>query len=336
MTTTRQDRLPSRRQLLALLGAAMLAPLPALAQDYPARPITIVVPATAGGPTDVLTRLIAQGMARDLGQAVVVENVSGASGSIGQARVARAAPDGYTLLVGNVGLLAVTGAFYDKLPYDAGRDFLPIASLGDAAQVLSVRASLPVANLDEFAAYVRNHQAGMNYGTAGMGSGAHLGALLLNEAIGANVQPVHYRGGIQATQDVMAGNLDYMIESSSTAVASIASGKVKGLAVLRPQRVDVLPGVQATGESKFPQLHYDIWNMLVAPRGIDAAVANRLNASINKVLADPEVHRQFAQMGLSVPSERHRSLAGSGELLTSEIARWKSLVDRSGAKLAAK
>lgn len=336
MTTKQIMDNPFRRNLMLLFCITALMPVLATAQDYPIKAITIVVPFTAGGPTDVLTRLVAQAMAKDLGQPVVVENLGGAGGSIAQAKVARAPADGYTLLVGNVGSLAVTGSLYDKLSYNAATDFTTIASMGDATQVLSVRAELPVSNLNEFADYVKANQAKMNYGTGGVGSGAHLGGLLLNATLGANVQPVHYRGGIQATQDVMAGNIDYMIESSSTAVSSISTGKIKGLSVLRKDRISALPDVGASGESKYPGMLYEIWNMMVAPRNISPAIAARLNSSVNKVLADPAMLKQFEARGLSVPTPAHRSLVGSSELLKSEIIRWRELIERAGAKADSK
>ena len=325
-----------RRGWLALAGcAAALLPVFAMAQDYPAKPITLVVPATAGGPTDLLARAIGQALSKDLGQPVVVDNVGGAGGTIALAKVARAPADGYTLVMANVGMLAVAPVLYDKLPYNPASDIVPIASVADATQVLSVRADLPVKGLDDFGDYVKANQAKMNYGTAGVGTGSHLGGILLNAALGTNVQPVHYKGGMQATQDVMAGTLDFMVEGSTTAVSSIASGKIKGLAVLRPERISALSSVPATSESRYPNLRFEIWNMLAAPRGLPPAVATRLNTSVNRVLADAGMQKDFEQRGLTVPSAAQRSLAGSAELLATELSHWSRLMKASGEKAAA-
>jgi len=330
----KHDKLYLRwRALCAAACVAAMAALPGPARaqaDFPSRPLTLLVPFTAGGATDVLARAVAEGLAKDLKQPVVVENVPGAGGSVGQARAARAAPDGYTMVLGNVGTFAANASLYKNLSYDIVNDFVALASVGDAPQVLSVRAGLPAGNLDEFVAYAKANGAKMNFGTAGVGSGSFLGGVLLNAAVGIQVMPVHYRGAAQATADVMAGIIDYTVESSSTAVSSIASGKVKGLVVMRDQRVPVLPGVQAASETGFPGLHYDIWNMVLAPKGVPPEVAGKLNASLNRVLASPAIRERYAQMGVAVPSEEHRSLAGSAELLRSEVARWRDLLAKAG------
>nr|WP_145549749.1 tripartite tricarboxylate transporter substrate binding protein [Variovorax boronicumulans] len=334
MNTTTLSRTGRCRRLMLAGCAAVLLPALAVARDFPSKPITLVVPATAGGPTDLLARTIGQAMAKDLGQPVVVENVGGAGGTIALAKVARAPADGHTLVLANVGMLAVAPVLYDKLPYHPTSDFTPIASVADATQVLSVRAGLPVQGLNDFADYVKANQAKMNYGTAGVGTGSHLGGILLNAALGTHVQPVHYKGGMQATQDVMAGTLDFMVEGSTTAVASIASGKIKGLAVLRQDRIAALPAVPPTSESNYPDLRFEIWNMVAGPRGLPPAVAQRLNTSLNHVLADPAMQKDFEQRGLSLPPAAQRTQAGSAELLSSELNRWSRLMKASGEKTA--
>lgn len=310
--------------------AATLAAGAAQADTYPSRPLTLLVPFTAGGATDVLARALAEGLAKQIKQSVVVENVPGAGGSVGQSRAARAAPDGYTLLLGNVGTLAANASLYKNLNYNVLKDFVPLASVGDAPQVLSVRAGLPAATFDEFVAYAKANQATMNFGTAGVGSGSFLGGILLNAAIGVNILPIHYRGAAQATADVMAGHIDYTVESSSTAVSSISSGKVKGLVVMRDERVKVLPNVQASSETSYPKLHYDIWNMMLVPKGVPQPVAQQLNAAINQVLQTPEIQARYAEMGVALPTAEHRSLKGAAGLLESEVARWKEVLRAAG------
>jgi len=321
----------NKQRVMSMLGPWIISlavlPVFAIAQAFPARPLTLIVPFTAGGATDVLARLIAQELGEELKQTVIVENLPGAGGSIGQGRVAKSTPDGHTLLLGNVGTLAASASLYRDLPYNVLQDFIPLASVGDAPQVLSVRADFPANTLDEFAAYACNHAATMNAGTAGLGSGSFLGVVVLNAALGVSVRPVHYRGAAQTVADVMAGHIDYTIESSSTAVASIASGKIKGLVVMRAQRVAVLPDVPAAAETAFPNLHYDIWNMMLVPKGVAPAVVRRLNQALNHILLNSvNLKARYAKMGLAVPVASHRSLEGARALLTSEVQRWQELL----------
>lgn len=321
------------KPLRLLLGSLVLASsLGARAETYPEQPIKLVVPFSAGGATDVLARLLAKGLAQELKKPVIVENVPGAGGTVGQTRVARAAADGYTLLLGNVGTLAANGSVYKNVPYDVLRDFAPVASVGDAPQILSVRADFPASSLEEFAAYAKVHGAKMNFGDAGIGSGAFLGGTLLNAALGIQVPPVHYRGAAQATSDVMAGQIDYTVESSSTAVGSIASGKIKGLVVLGAQRVSVLPNVPAASETSYKHLDYTIWNMVLVRKGVPAPIIQTLNEAVQKTLAQPELLDRYRQLGLTLPGGAQRSPAGAQKLLVEEVARWQKLLSEAGVK----
>lgn len=311
--------------VLALAGLA-----PAVAETFPNRALTLVVPAAAGSATDILARLFAEGMARDLQQPVVVENLPGAGGTIGQRKVARAEADGYTLVIGNVGLLAATPWLHKDLPYDALKDFTPIASIADSPTVLSVKKDLPVNDLGQFADYIKRHASDVYYGTAGAGTSTHLGAVLVNQAIGAKVEAVHYRGAGQAIADVMAGHIDYMVESSATAVASAASGRLKPLAVLRKERIAVLPDVPAAGEAGFVDLSFDIWNMLLVPGGTPPERVERLNASVNRQLDNPAVREQLQQLGMTLPGTEQRSVEGAARLLTDETTKWQQILVAAG------
>ncbi|MYZ42488.1 Bug family tripartite tricarboxylate transporter substrate binding protein [Schauerella aestuarii] len=327
--------LAPKRRLSALafagvMGIAMTAS--AQAGSYPERPISLVVPYTAGGATDVLARTIGVSLSKELKQPVIVENLPGAGGTIGQSKVARAAADGYTILLGNVGTLAANPSVYKNLPYDILKDFTAIASVGDTPQVLSVRANFPASNLDEFAKYAKANDATMNFGDAGIGSGAFLGGIMLNAALGINVTPVHYRGAAQANSDVMAGLIDYTVESISTAVSSIAGGKIKGLAVLGPKRASVLPDVPSTSESAFKSLDFTIWNMVMVRSGTPPEITSKLNAAINKALTDPDLKERYAQTGVVVPTAEHRSLVGAQALLVDEVAKWHKLLGDAGVK----
>lgn len=314
--------------------AALLA-LPAVSwAAYPDKPITLIVPFAAGGPTDVLARVVAERMARDLAQPVVIENTPGAGGTVGNARAARAKPDGYTVLVGNVGTLAASNSFYRKLPYDMNRDFVGIASIGDAPQIVSARKDFPASGLDALHDYVKPQEAKVTFGAAGVGSGSYLGGVLLNNALGLNVQAINYRGAGQALTDVIAGHVDYMVDSSTTSVGYVQSGKVKGVAVLRPTRIKALPNVPAAGESsRFKHLNYDIWNMLVAPAGTPAEIVERLNRAARTALRDPDVLARLATSGIEVPSAEHQDAEGATRLLRAEIQRWRPLVQGLGVTL---
>jgi tripartite-type tricarboxylate transporter receptor subunit TctC len=231
------------------LALSVAAPAGAGAQDaYPTEPVTVIVPFAAGGPTDGLARIVAQSLTEKLGQQVLVENAPGAGGTIGSGRAARAEPDGYTLLVGHAGTLAANVGLYKKLPYSSVDDFEPIGFMGDVPQILLVKKDLPVQTAAEFITYAKEHQDELNCGTAGTGSAAHLGGLLLNAALGTQIQLVGYKGAGPAMTDLMGGQIDCMVDVTTTAVPQIKAGTVRPLAVLRAQRIAVVPDVPTTAE----------------------------------------------------------------------------------------
>lgn len=313
---------------LALPAAAWAAG--AADTGFPRRPLTLIVPFAAGGPTDVLARVVAEGMSKDLGQPIVVENTPGAGGTVGNARAARAAGDGYTLLVGNVGTLAANASLYKRLSYNVLSDFIPLGSIGDAPQVVSARKDFPVKGLDDFAKYAKAHGPQMNFGAAGVGSGSFLGGILLNERLGLKINAVNYRGAGQALNDVMAGHLDYMVDSSTTSVGYIQSGMVRGVAVLRPQRIKALPDVPAAGESGYADLRYDIWNMMLVPRGTPPAVVTRLNRALRASIADPSTQGRLSGSGIEAPAPAQQTPEGAAELLNAEVRRWGPVIGKLG------
>ena len=239
---------------------------------------------------------------------------------------------GYTLLIGNNGTLAVSATLYKNLSYDVLTDFIPLASIGDAPQIISARKDLPVKGLDEFAAYVKKNESKMNFGAAGVGSGSWLGGQLVNIGLGVKVNGVNYRGAGQAVNDVMAGHLDYMVESTTTAVRYVQSGMVNGVVILRPKRIKALPDVPAAGESGFPNVHFDIWNMVVVPKGTPPDVVNQLSAALRKAIAAPEVQAKYEASGIEMPAEAQQTPAGAKVLLDQEVARWKPVIIELGAK----
>lgn len=317
-----------RRTILKAGAAAALGLVAAgaSAQAYPSRPLTLIVPFAAGGPTDILARIIAEGMARDLGQPVVVENLPGAGGAVGTARAARARPDGHTLVIGNVGTLAANATLYKSLPYNVLEDLIPLASIGDAPQVITARKDFPAIGLDQFAAYARQHAASLNAGAAGVGSGSFLGSVLVNAKLGVNVNIANYRGAGQALNDVAAGHIDYLVDSTTTSTSFIKSGMVKGVAVLRPKRIAALPDVPAAGESGFRDLNYDIWNMMLAPKGTPAPVVARLNQALRSAIRDPQTQARLAPAGVEMPAAHQQTPEGAAELLATSVATWRTLL----------
>lgn len=315
----------------AMLGALMFAGGGACAAGFPEKPLTLIVPFAAGGPTDVLARVIAESLGKNLGQTVIVENTPGAGGTVGNTRAARATPDGYTMLIGNVGTLAVTATLYRNLSYDVMRDFIPVASVGDAPQIVSARKDFPALGLDEFAAYLRQNAPKLNFGAAGVGSGTWLGGQLINVRLGVKVNGVNYRGAGQAVNDVMAGHIDYMVESTTTAVRYVKSGMVKGVVVLRGKRLAALPDVPSAGESGFPDLQYDIWNMILVPAGTPGPIVTRLGEGLRQALLDPDVRARFEASGIETPIAVQQTAPGAAELLKSEVARWRPLIIELGA-----
>lgn len=327
-----------KKFLLALTAVAAIvlsaSPDDAFAQGaYPERPITLIVPFAAGGPSDSLARQVVEAMSRNLNQRIVVENVGGAGGTIGSSRAARATPDGYTILLGHSGTHAANIGLYKKLPYDALGDFEMIGSVGDQPQFLVVRKSLPVKDFKEFAAYVKANQDKMTYGTAGVGSATHLGGVLLNSALGTNVRAVVYRGSGPAMNDLIAGHLDFLIDVSSTALPQIRGGTVVPMAVLRSERVPSAPDVPGAKDLGLPTLNSSIWTVFMAPKGTSKAIVDRLNASLRAALEDPTVRERLKVLGVEPPEASRMSPEGTRAFVKAEIDRWLPIIRQAGISL---
>src|SRR5467141_3193043 len=272
--------------LLAFTGTA-------LAQGYPTKPITMIIPFAAGGPTDVLGRVLAQRMGEILGQQVVVENVGGAGGMTGSKRVADAAPDGYTVVLGTVGTHAQGQTLYKKPLYNAATDFTPVALIAEVPIVLITRKDLPVNNLQEFVAYAKANQSHMQYGSAGAGSATHLGCVLLNYLIGVDITHVPYRGTGPAMQDLQGGRIDYLCEIVSTAKPQIDGGTVKPIAIMTKERSKVLPNVPTGIEQGVPNLEAYTWNAIFLPKGAPAEMVNKLNRATVEAMESPNVSERL-------------------------------------------
>ena len=309
--------------LFAVIGAAA-------AQDYPTRPITMVIPFAAGGPTDVLGRVVAAKMSEILGQQIVVENVGGAGGMTGANRVKNATPDGYQILLGTVGTQAQVQNLTKKPLYDAAKDFQPVALLGEVPLVLIARKDLPVSNIKEFVEYTKKNQEKMSFASSGVGAAVHLGTVLLNAAIGVNVTHVPYRGSAPAMQDLQGGRVDYMTEIVSTAFPQIQGGSVKPIAALAPQRIKNLPDLPTAREGGVNVDAYT-WNAIFLPNNTPEPIIKKLNAAAIEAMRSPQVRDKLQPLGVTIVSEDRMTVDYLGKFVKDEIAKWGQAIKDSGA-----
>jgi tripartite-type tricarboxylate transporter receptor subunit TctC len=320
------------RQTLAAAFIATFALIGAgHTQDYPTRPITMVVPFAAGGPTDVLARVVADRMGQLLGQQVVAENVGGAGGMTGVQRVAQAPPDGYTIALGTVGTHAQNQTLYKRPLYNAATDFTPVALLAQVPLVLIARKDLPANNLQEFIAYLKANQDKISYGSAGAGSATHLGCALLNAAIGVTVQHVPYRGTGPAMQDLAAGRIDYLCEIVTTALPQIQGGTVKPIAMLSLQRSPVLPSLPTADESGLSNFEAYTWNALFLPKGAPDAIVRKLHDVAVETMKTPAVKDRLEALGAIVVPEDKMTPEYLDKFVKSEIEKWAAPIRASGA-----
>ena len=303
---------------LVLAGAAASA---VVAQEFPARPVSLVVPFPAGGPSDLLARAVAQRASQKLGQQVVVENVGGAGGSIGSAKAARSAPDGYTLLFGTIGTHVANVALYKSLPYDPQKDFEPVALLGSAPLVLVAKAALPANNFPDFVDYVRKNTDTLTYGSAGAGSISHMGCLILMSEMKTNVQHVPYKGVAPAMTDLMGGQIDFMCDQTTTVIGQLKSGKIKALAALSRERVPQIPGLATAAASGFPAVNVRAWNAVFAPRGVPKPVLDKLVAALQAALEEPEFRKQMSELGVDLSTREQATPDALRTLLATDIAK---------------
>lgn len=309
------------KSLVAIAFPCLLLAGPVGAQArYPDKPVTIVVPFAAGGPSDALARAVAQQMTKSLGQQFIVENVGGAGGTIGLNKVVKAAPDGYTLGFGTNGTHVANVALYKKLPYDPQKDFVPIGLIGSAPLVLLARSSLPVSNLKEFVDYVRVNRAKMSYGSAGTGSISHAGCVMLLSALKADVIHAPYRGVGPAMNDLMGGQIDFMCDQTTTALPQIAGGKIKAVAALSAQRVPQLPGVATAAESGYAGIDLRSWNALFVPKGTPATIVTTLQDGLANALRNQDFATQMQKVGVEVASGKGAAPGAVTDLISHGIA----------------
>jgi tripartite-type tricarboxylate transporter receptor subunit TctC len=320
--------------LLSTLAAlTALCGIAAGQQEWPTRTITLVVPFAPGGGIDVIARLQAQQMSEILGQTIVVENVGAAAGTAGSLRVAKAPPDGYTFLIGNVGTHAYSQTLYKRPLYDATADFTPVGLTTDSPRILVARKDLPPNNLQEFVAYLKANQAKMQFGSAGVGSGTHIPCVLLNLAIGIDITHVPYRGAGPVMQDLIAGRIDYMCDTIQTGAQQAKQGNVKAIAVMAPKRLPIMPDLATTGEQGLPGVEASAWNAYFLPKGAPDAIVRRLNRAANETLDNPLIRRRLEELGLEIVPAERRTPAYLARFLREEIERWAKPIKAAGVSM---
>ena len=320
-----------RRRFLKLAAAAVALPSVARAQSYPSRPIAMIVPYAAGGPTDTIGRTVAEAMRADLGQTIVPENVGGAAGSTGMGRLARAPNDGLTIAVSNWSAMVVNGAIY-PLPYDLRSDFEPIALLAQAPQLVVAKKAFPANDLKEFVAWLKANPDKTTTGTAGAGSPPHVAAMLFQSMTGTRSQIVPYKGNGPAMQDLVAGQIDIIFSDPTTALPQIRGGTIKGYAVAQKTRLAAAPDLPTSDEAGLPGFYAGTWNALFAPKGTPKDVIAQLNAAAVKALADPAVRTRLANLGQDIPAPAQQSPEALGVLHQADIEKWWPIIKAAGIK----
>ena len=317
---------------MALAATAMLAALTATAsaQDWPTRPITLIVPFAPGGGVDASARLQALAIGEVLGQTIVVENVGAAAGTIGSGRVAKAAPDGYTMLIGNSGTQGYSQALYKKKPYDSVADFEPVSVVTESPRILVARNGLPVKNLQELVAYTKANQDKMQYSSAGVGSGTHLPCALFNFALGVNVTHVPYRGEGPALQDVIADRIDYMCTTIQSGAAQAKQGTVRGIAVMSSRRAAIIPDLATTGEQGLAGVEATVWNGFFFPKGTPKPIIDKTSKAIETVLSKPDIRAKMESMGLEILPPEQRTPQYLAQFLKQDVERWGKVIKDAG------
>ena len=300
-------------------------------QVYPSHPVTVVVPFPAGGPTDTVARIVAEPMHASLGQAVIIENVTGAAGIIGTGRVARATSDGYTLGAGFWGTHVLNGALY-TLPYDVLRDFEPIALLASNPQLIVARGAMPAMDLSELIAWLKANPDKASQGTAGVGSPAHVSGAFFQSVTGTRFQFVPYRGAAPAMQDLVAGRIDMMIDNPVTSLPHVRSGGIKAFAVTAKTRLAQAPEILTVDEAGLPGFYLSNWGGLWAPKGTPKDVIAKLNVAVVDALADPAVRRRIADQGMGIAPPEQQTPEGLRAIHRAEIEKWWPIIKAAGIK----
>src|SRR5580704_18062242 len=327
-------KLPRRKFLQLAAGAAALPALPGIAraQAWPTRPITLVAPFPAGGPVDTLARILGEHMQRTLGQPCIIEDVAGAAGSIGVGRVARAAPDGYTLSVGQWSTHVANVAIY-KLSYDTLTDFAPIALISNNPGLIVGRKDLPANNLRELIAWLKANPDKATQGTSGVGGFGHIGGVFFQKVTGTNYQFVPYRGAAPMIQSLLAGQVDMVVDTPTTSIPQILSGTIKGFAIMSKTRLAAVPDVPTVDEAGTPGLYLLQWNEVWAPKGTPSDIVMTLNKAIVRAMADPSVRQKLADLGQEIYPPEQQTPEALGAFQKAELDKWRPIITAANIKV---
>lgn len=317
------------RKFLMAVGALALSAGAAFAQDYPSRAITMIVPFSAGGPTDTVARIIGETMSRDLGQQIVIENVGGAGGTLGAGRVAKAEADGYTILLHHIGM-ATSASLYRKLPYDPLGAFDYVGLVTDVPMVLVARPNFEPTDLKGLIEYVKANKDKVTYANAGIGAASHLCGMLFMSAIETPLTTVPYKGTGPALTDLLGGQVDFMCDQTTNTTNQIKEGKIKAYATTTAEQLEALPNVPPAAKAGLPNFEVGIWHGIYAPKGTPPEAVERLSASLKKALADENVKTRFAQLGTAPSTQEEATPAALKAKLEGEIARWKPVIEAAG------
>jgi len=321
-----------KRLIAAAIVAVLTGSVPASAETFPSRPITIIVPFAAGGPTDALARILGDRMRQTLGQPIVIEDVTGAGGTIGVGRAAHAAPDGYTLSIGHLGTHVVNGAIY-PLNFDLVNDLEPVATIASNPMMIVSKNNIPAKNLSELIAWIRAHDGQVTAGTAGVGSGAHFSGVYFGQQIGSKLQFVPYRGTGPALLDLVAGQIDLIVDQASNSLAQVKAGKIRAYAVTSEKRLAAAPDIPTVDEAGLPGFHVELWSGIWVPKGTPKNVVGKLNAAIVDSLADPAVRKRMVEAGLDIPSRDKQTPEGLAAYQRAEVRKWWPMIRDANIKV---
>jgi len=321
----------STKAIVRLLAASLAlgSATSARAQDYPARAITVIVPFAAGGPTDIVARIVSDHMSKTLGQQLVIENVVGAGGTTGVTRAMRAAPDGYTIVMGHMGTHAAAVALYPNLAYNPASDFIPIGMAAGTPVVILAKKDFPAKDLGEFAVHVKQNVASLNMAHAGVGSVSHVTCLLLNSILAVKPTAVPFNGTGPAMNALVGGQVDYMCDQIVNVVPQVNGGTIKANAIGTPERNPALPNVPTSKEAGLPEFQASAWNALFAPKGTPQAIGGKLSAALDKALSDEPTRKRLLELGSDIPEAPRRGPQALAALVKSEIDKWTPVIKAS-------
>ena len=321
----------STKAIVRLLAAVLALGLAtaARAQDYPARAITVIVPFAAGGPTDIVARIVSDHMSKTLGQQLVIENVVGAGGTTGVTRAMRAAPDGYTIVMGHMGTHAAAVALYPNLAYNPASDFVPIGMAAGTPVLILAKKDFPAKDLREFTVHVKQNVASLNMAHAGVGSVSHVTCLLLNSILAVKPTAVPFNGTGPAMNALVGGQVDYMCDQIVNVVPQVNGGTIKAYAIGTPERNPALPNVPTSKEAGLPEFQASAWNALFAPKGTPQPIGDKLSAALDKALSDEATRKRLLELGSDIPEGPRRGPQALAALVKSEIDKWTPVIKAS-------